>query len=146
MEQSPSWEANSNSASQEIPCLLWNFEGLLPCSQEPVIGLWFYSLKIPHTFLLLNLFHQILPHFSSTPNFPANETLSTVTVYRAHTSMRCTIRQCYVFRLLRRRKFLLILRNPLRLQICTSINHSELPLSLSLSLCMQSTVGKITRR
>jgi len=24
MEQSPSWEANSHSASKEIPCLLWN--------------------------------------------------------------------------------------------------------------------------
>jgi len=24
MEQSPSWEANSHSASQQIPCLLWN--------------------------------------------------------------------------------------------------------------------------
>jgi len=23
MEQSPSWEANSHSASQEISCLLW---------------------------------------------------------------------------------------------------------------------------
>jgi hypothetical protein len=24
MEQGPSWEANSFSASQEIPCILWN--------------------------------------------------------------------------------------------------------------------------
>jgi hypothetical protein len=24
MEQSPSWESNSFSASQEIPCILWN--------------------------------------------------------------------------------------------------------------------------
>jgi hypothetical protein len=24
MEQSPSWEANRSSASQEIPCILWN--------------------------------------------------------------------------------------------------------------------------
>ena len=24
MEQSPSWEANRFSASQEIPCILWN--------------------------------------------------------------------------------------------------------------------------
>jgi len=27
MEHSPSWEANSCSASQEIPCLLWNLNG-----------------------------------------------------------------------------------------------------------------------
>jgi hypothetical protein len=31
MEQSPSWEANSHSAGQEIP-------HLLPCSQEPAAG------------------------------------------------------------------------------------------------------------
>jgi hypothetical protein len=24
MEQSPSWEADSHSASQEIPCFIWN--------------------------------------------------------------------------------------------------------------------------
>jgi hypothetical protein len=24
MEQSPSWEANRSSASQEVPCTLWN--------------------------------------------------------------------------------------------------------------------------
>ena len=26
MEQSPSWEANRSSASQEIPCILWNLK------------------------------------------------------------------------------------------------------------------------
>ena len=26
MEQSPSWEANQSSASQEIPCILWNLK------------------------------------------------------------------------------------------------------------------------
>jgi hypothetical protein len=26
MEQSPSWEADSQPASQEIPCLLWNLK------------------------------------------------------------------------------------------------------------------------
>jgi hypothetical protein len=30
MEQSPSWEANRFSASQEIPHVLWNPEGSLP--------------------------------------------------------------------------------------------------------------------
>jgi hypothetical protein len=28
MEQSPSWEANSHSASQEIPYLLWNLKSI----------------------------------------------------------------------------------------------------------------------
>jgi hypothetical protein len=38
MEQSPSWEANSRSVSQEIhlPCI--EPEGLLPFSQEPATG------------------------------------------------------------------------------------------------------------
>ena len=35
MEQSPSWEANRSSASQEIPRILWNPEGSLPHSQSP---------------------------------------------------------------------------------------------------------------
>jgi len=35
MEQSPSWEANRFSASQEIPLILWNPEGSLPQSQMP---------------------------------------------------------------------------------------------------------------
>jgi len=35
MEQSPSWQANSHSVNQEIPLLLMETEGSLPCSQEP---------------------------------------------------------------------------------------------------------------
>jgi hypothetical protein len=35
MEQSPSWEANRFSASQEIPCILWYPEDSLPHSQVP---------------------------------------------------------------------------------------------------------------
>ena len=27
MEQSPSWEANKSSVSQEIPCIIWNLQG-----------------------------------------------------------------------------------------------------------------------
>jgi hypothetical protein len=26
MEQSPSWQANRSSATQEIPCILWNLK------------------------------------------------------------------------------------------------------------------------
>ena len=37
MVQSPSWEANRFSASQEIPRILWNPEGLLLHSQVPAI-------------------------------------------------------------------------------------------------------------
>jgi len=35
MEHSPSWEANRFSAGQEIPCILWNPEGLLPQLKVP---------------------------------------------------------------------------------------------------------------
>jgi len=37
MERSPSWEANSHSASQEIPFLL-EPEGLLRRSKQPALG------------------------------------------------------------------------------------------------------------
>jgi hypothetical protein len=35
MEQSLPWAANSRSASQYIPRLLWKHERSLPCSQDP---------------------------------------------------------------------------------------------------------------
>jgi hypothetical protein len=38
MEQSPSWEANSHSANQDIRRFFIEPEGSLPCSQEPAIG------------------------------------------------------------------------------------------------------------
>ena len=34
-DQSPSWETNRFSVSQEIPLILWNPEGLLPLLQVP---------------------------------------------------------------------------------------------------------------
>jgi hypothetical protein len=42
MKQNPFSEANSRSASQ-IPCLLWDPEGSLPCSQDPAAGRCFYK-------------------------------------------------------------------------------------------------------
>jgi len=36
MEQNPSGEANRSSASQKIPRIFWQPEGLLPHSQQPV--------------------------------------------------------------------------------------------------------------
>jgi len=38
MKYSLSWEANSRSARQEIPRLLLEPEGSLPCSQDPDTG------------------------------------------------------------------------------------------------------------
>jgi hypothetical protein len=37
MESGPSWEADSHSASQEVP-LFKDHEGSLSCSQEPATG------------------------------------------------------------------------------------------------------------
>jgi hypothetical protein len=48
MEQSPSWEANKSSASQEIPRVLWNTEGSLPHSQAPV-GPCHHDKSVPVT-------------------------------------------------------------------------------------------------
>jgi hypothetical protein len=38
MEQSPSWEADNHSASQEIPRRVMEPEDSLPCSQNPATG------------------------------------------------------------------------------------------------------------
>jgi len=35
MEHSTSWQANSRSESQEIPCLFMEPERSFPCSQQP---------------------------------------------------------------------------------------------------------------
>lgn len=38
MEQSSTGETNRQLKVEEIPLLLWNLEGLLLCSQEPILG------------------------------------------------------------------------------------------------------------
>jgi len=40
MKQNPFWEADSQSAGQEIPCLFMEPEGSLPYLQEPATGLY----------------------------------------------------------------------------------------------------------
>jgi hypothetical protein len=45
MKQSPSWEANSRSASEEFHRLLMELEISWPCSQEPTTGPYFESDK-----------------------------------------------------------------------------------------------------
>jgi hypothetical protein len=51
MQRSPFWEADSNSANQEIPSFMES-EDSLPCSQEPATGPYPESHKpssYPHT-------------------------------------------------------------------------------------------------
>jgi hypothetical protein len=55
MEQSPSWEANRYSASQEISRLFTEPEGSLPSSQEPVTGFYSETDKSNPTLQLLKV-------------------------------------------------------------------------------------------
>jgi hypothetical protein len=59
MEQSPSWDANSHSASQEIPRLK-EPEGSLPCSQKPAAGPYILSQMNPVHNLPIYFFNVIL--------------------------------------------------------------------------------------
>jgi hypothetical protein len=54
MEQSPSWEANRFSRSQEMPCILWN----------PKIGYRIYKNPPP-----VPLLSQIDPVYAPTSHF-----------------------------------------------------------------------------
>jgi hypothetical protein len=49
MEQSPFWEPNSHSTTQEIPPVI-ELEGTLPCSQEPATGPTLNLMNSLHTF------------------------------------------------------------------------------------------------
>jgi len=73
MEQSPSWEANEFSASQEVPCILWNlkvhyrnhkYPPPVPilCQLDPIHTPTSYFLKIH-----LNI---ILPSMPGSPKWP----------------------------------------------------------------------------
>jgi len=47
MEQSPAWEANRFSASQEIPHILRETEGSLPHSQVPALSIPYLNIPLP---------------------------------------------------------------------------------------------------
>jgi hypothetical protein len=63
MEQSPSWEANSHSANQEIPCLLWNPKVHYRVDKDPPLVPVLSHINSVHNFQL---------HFSQmVDKFPA---------------------------------------------------------------------------
>jgi len=88
MEQSPSWEANSHSASQEIPCLLWNPKIDYHVQKSPILTPILSQMNPFHTFppyfpkIYANI---ILPY---TPNsgwfFPSGSTKSSSYLWQRH--------------------------------------------------------------
>jgi hypothetical protein len=67
MEQSPSQEAISRAASQEIPCLLWNLKVHYCVPKNPPLDPILRQLNLVHTLpsTLRSSFYPSLKHFQS---------------------------------------------------------------------------------
>jgi hypothetical protein len=63
MEQSPSWEANSHSDSQEIPCLMWGLKVYYPVLKSPPLVPILSQINPIHTILpyLLKIHCDMFP-------------------------------------------------------------------------------------
>jgi hypothetical protein len=66
MEQGPSSEAVSHSATQAIPPLFMKLEGSLPCSQEPATGPYPERINVPLKLILI-LSSHVHPGLPSSP-------------------------------------------------------------------------------
>jgi hypothetical protein len=82
MEQNPSWKANSHSASQEIPLILWN----------PKVHYHVYN-SLP----LVSILKHIQLVLNYPPNFPKIELEGWARGYQLLTVKKeCIIGKCYV--------------------------------------------------
>jgi hypothetical protein len=64
VEQNPSWAANSRSASQEIPCLLWNTKAHYRVHKSPPL------VSIPRQMQTVHTFPTYFPKMHSNIIFP----------------------------------------------------------------------------
>jgi len=73
MEQSPSWEANQFSTSQEIPCILWNSKVCYHIHHwpppVPILSMLSYTVSLKSILMLL-LLCQHLPSGPLSLGFP----------------------------------------------------------------------------
>jgi hypothetical protein len=67
VEQSPSWEANSRSASKDIPCILWNWKVHYSVQKSPPPVPILRHMHLIHTLLLCFLKTHFNIIFPSTP-------------------------------------------------------------------------------
>jgi hypothetical protein len=93
MEKSPSWEANSHSASQEIPCPLWNPKVHYCVHKSPPLDLVLSQMNPVHTFqphfpkirlIFSSHLHIVLPFKCSDQNLAYISHLPHVCYIPAH--------------------------------------------------------------
>jgi len=95
MEQSPSWEANSHSTSQEIPHLLWNPKIHYSVQKTPPLVLMLRKTNLVHTFHLVSVRSILILSFHLRLDLPSGffpaSFFSQNSVYISYLSHSCYI-------------------------------------------------------